>query len=95
MMIEHMFVAGQVADELSLNPCCNGMMIELIYSVLNIKFKPCLNPCCNGMMIEPTKNEESVLYNRLNPCCNGMMIEQTYRVRIENYISVLILVVME
>ena len=59
-----------------LNPCCNGMTIELTVDTVRQQATVSLNPCCNGMTIElRTKWHERVPTGCLNPCCNGMTIE--------------------
>ena len=40
-----------VAQNTGLNPCCNGMKIELT-GYVRFEKTTRLNPCCNGMKIE-------------------------------------------
>ena len=37
---------------MGLNPCSNGMKIELLKRLVLVWFVKCLNPCSNGMKIE-------------------------------------------
>ena len=32
-----------------LNPCCNGMLWLLYFTIMN-EYEKSLNPCCNGML---------------------------------------------
>ena len=64
-----------VAQNTGLNPCCNGMKIELT-GYVRFEKTTLLNPCCNGMKIECGFQTSMQSARRcLNPCCNGMKIE--------------------
>ena len=61
-----------------LNPCCNGMKIELTILHTIWRTITCLNPYCNGMKIELKAGVVAIpLWKSLNPYCNGMKIERT------------------
>ena len=78
----------------SLNPCYNGMTIEL-KEMGKREFWPSLNPCYNGMTIELDIRCLHLVSSGLNPCYNGMTIEHGRPTDQPALDPVLILVIME
>ena len=59
----------------SLNPCSNGMRMELL-KYGKRKCPKCLNPCSNGMRMEQILTKLTFMVKKsLNPCSNGMRME--------------------
>ena len=70
-----MYVPLLVKMFTSLNPCSNGMPLNVIKSAKNNKVTLGLNPCSNGMPLNDAAKYQEMydfLKGRLNPCSNGM-----------------------
>ena len=60
--------------QISLNPCCNGILSKVVKQKKKHHEKFCLNPCCIGILSkEITGWDAKQVKSSLNPCCNGIL----------------------
>ena len=66
-----------------LNPCFNGISVELHSTCIATHSPACLNPCCNGIDLKLKFCRYGLgKFICLNPCFNGISDTFLYRLRI-------------
>ena len=74
--MERIRLPGNQCAECCLNPCFNGIQMELLQGLIGIAIWWCLNPCFNGIQMELRPSQRAKGLVCLNPCFNGIQMER-------------------
>ena len=61
-----------------LNPCFNGIVLNIWFPWPSSSIGTSLNPCFNGIVLNSDKEMDKYERKSLNPCFNGIVLNPCY-----------------